>query len=448
MKKRMWREESVMFLSVLKWFLLATLIGIIVGLSTFVFLKGLGYGIRMANEIPYYLAFLPFAMVISVLIVKKCAPGAEGHGTEKVIEAVHRFNGKISAVVVPVKLIATIVTISFGGSAGKEGPSAQIGAGLASAFSDIFRFSDNARKKLVICGISAGFAAVFGTPVAGALFGIEVLVVGQLMYDVLFPSFIAGITAYQVTHALGIGYFYKPLHFSPVFSEMFFIRVIIAGIVFGLVSFLFIETMKVFKKGMGLITLSIYIKAFVAGVIMALFGYFVTTNHLGLGVEHIESMISGSHACWYDPILKTLFTSLTLNAGGSGGVITPIFYVGAASGGLYGQICNLDSSTFAAIGMVALLAGAANTPVAASVMSIELFGPEIAPYAAVACVISFLMTGHRSIYPSQVLGMTKSNSIKSTVGKEMSAVETITDPENKTALKYLKMMIRGKKKKK
>ncbi|HNX59360.1 MAG TPA: chloride channel protein, partial [Spirochaetota bacterium] len=332
MKKRMWREETVMFFSVVKWFLLATFVGIIVGFSTFIFLKGLGYGIHAARNISWYVLLLPFAMMFSVFLVKKFAPNAEGHGTEKVIEAVHRFSGRIPIAVVPVKLIATIITIAFGGSAGKEGPSAQIGAGLASAFSDLFRFSDHARKKLVICGISAGFAAVFGTPVAGALFGIEVLVVGRLMYDVLFPSFIAGITAYQVTHALGIGYFYKPLHFSPVFSEMFFLRVILAGIFFGIVSFIFIETMKLFKKGIEAVPGTLYVKAFIAGTIMALFGYFVTTNHLGLGIEHIESMISGTHAAWYDPILKTVFTSLTLNAGGSGGVITPIFYLGASSG--------------------------------------------------------------------------------------------------------------------
>ncbi|HNX58852.1 MAG TPA: chloride channel protein, partial [Spirochaetota bacterium] len=191
-------------------------------------------------------------------------------------------------------------------------------------------------------------------------------------------------------------------------------------------------------KTVGAFQVSLYIKAIVAGSVMALFGYFVTANPLGLGVDQIESMISGTPAAWYDPILKTIFTSLTLNAGGSGGVITPIFYLGASSGSIFGQIMHLDPSTFAAIGMVALLAGAANTPVAASVMSIELFGPEIAAYASVACVISFLMTGHRSIYPSQLLGMAKSVSIRTNVGREIAEVETVADPDNKTLLKYLK----------
>ena len=135
------------------------------------------------------------------------APDAEGHGTEKIIEAVHQRSGKIRLMVVPVKLVATVITIAFGGSAGKEGPAAQIGAAVSSAFSDLLRFDSKDRKKLVICGISAGFATVFGTPIAGAIFGVEVLFVGGMLYDVLLPSFVSGIVAFQVSSALGINLF-------------------------------------------------------------------------------------------------------------------------------------------------------------------------------------------------------------------------------------------------
>ena len=117
-------------------------------------------------------------------------------------------SGKIAILVVPVKLVATIITLAVGGSVGKEGPCAQIGAGLTSFFSDILKFDDHDRKKLVICGISAGFAAVFGTPIAGSIFGVEVLFVGAILYEVLLPSFIAGITAYQVSSSLGVTYFH------------------------------------------------------------------------------------------------------------------------------------------------------------------------------------------------------------------------------------------------
>ncbi len=153
------------------------------------------------------------AFVASTALVKYLAPEAKGHGTEKVIEAVHKRSGKMDPHVVPVKLLATVITIATGGSAGKEGPCAQIGAGLASLLADLFRFDDSDRKKLVICGISAGFSTVFGTPIAGAIFGVEVLFVGSLMYEVLLPSFVAGIVGFQVSSALGVSYFLESINF-------------------------------------------------------------------------------------------------------------------------------------------------------------------------------------------------------------------------------------------
>src|SRR5664280_1753027 len=170
-------EQSTLFVSVLKWSVLASITGAIVGAATslFLYLLGIftGLGDRATRGHSYLL--LPAMIPIVVLIIRKLAPTAEGHGTEKVIEAVHKRDGAIDIKVVPVKLFATLLTLGAGGSVGKEGPAAQIGAGLAYSFAKIIQLNRADAKRLVICGISAGFAAIFGTPISGALFGAEVL---------------------------------------------------------------------------------------------------------------------------------------------------------------------------------------------------------------------------------------------------------------------------------
>jgi H+/Cl- antiporter ClcA len=442
-------ESSVLFVSILKWLFLATCIGVLVGLSTTAFLKLLGAGISLASDHRSYYLALPVAVFLSALIVKYLAPQAEGHGTEKIIEAVHRRSGKMNLAVVPVKLVATIVTIAFGGSAGKEGPAAQIGAAISSGFSRLLRFNDRDRKKLVICGISAGFAAVFGTPIAGALFGVEVLFVGSMLYDVLLPSFVAGIVGFQVSSALGIAYFHEPLRFVPVFSSLFFIKVCAAGLFFGLCSLLLIETLRVFERISHRLRVWSPLKGLAGGLVLVALAALFSTRYLGLGLETIKESLEGGIMPGGSFLLKILFTAITLSFGGSGGIITPIFFIGATAGNVFGSALGFDARVFAAIGMVSLLAGAANTPVSASIMAVELFGPEVAPYAAVACVISFLMTGHRSVYPSQVLSLAKSSSLMVAQGREMKDVGNVEyQPRPKSlseaVLRGLKKVARNK----
>ncbi|UCE78121.1 MAG: chloride channel protein [Nitrospiraceae bacterium] len=424
--KRKVLEGSVLIISIIKWLLLASCIGIIVGLSTSIFLKLLDLGIGIASEYTYYFLLLPVALFLSSFAVKYFAPEAEGHGTEKVIEAVHKRSGKINPLVVPIKLVATVITIALGGSAGKEGPCAQIGAGLSSTLSDILKFDDRDRKKLVICGISAGFATVFGTPIAGAIFGVEVLFVGGLLYEVLLPSFVAGIVGYQVSSALGITYFHQPLNFIPIFSSFFFIKVCLSGLFFGLCSFLFIEILKSVETLSDKINIWQPYKGITGGVVLIVLTFLVSPQYLGLGLDTIKYALEGGKIFILAFLFKMIFTAVTLNFGGSGGIVTPIFFIGAASGNLFGRLLGLDLSLFSAIGMVSLLAGAANTPISASIMAVELFGPAVAPYAAVACVISFLMTGHRSVYPSQVLEIVKSSSISVERGREMENIENVS----------------------
>ncbi len=326
-------EELVIFISILKWFVLASATGAIVGLSTTAFLKVLNWSILLSNRLSYYFLLLPVALFLSDTIIKYLAPDAEGHGTEKVLEAVHKYSGKIKPLVVPVKLAATVLTIAAGGSVGKEGPCAQIGAGLSSLFADLLRFDDHDRRKLVICGISAGFASVFGTPIAGSIFGIEVLFIGSILYDVLLPSFVAGIVSYQISSSLGIQYFHYPINFVPVFSESFFIKVTLAGIFFGLCSFLLIEGLRLGEKLANLLVEKLpqkiqiwrLSKGLIGGLVLIFLTLIFSKQYLGLGLETIETSLQGGKYIWYAFILKIISTSITLNFGGSGGIVTPIF---------------------------------------------------------------------------------------------------------------------------
>jgi len=424
-------EQTVMFASITKWILISSSIGALIGLIVAIFLKILEYFEESRTLLPFeYYYTLPFALAFTVFIVKKFAPSAEGHGTEKVIESVHKNAGEINLSVIPVKLVATVITIFSGGSVGKEGPGAQIGAAAASFIANLFRFSKRDKKKMVICGISAGFASVFGTPLAGAIFGVEILIVGVLMYDILLPSIVAGFSAFFVAKMFGISYTYFDLAYYVTFDFNYVLiaKVVLAGIFFGLVADFVITTLKSIHNFAKSIKINYILKAFLAGTFIVALTFVVGDQYLGLGFETIKESISSSHldhenVPWYAFILKTLFTSLTLGFGGSGGVITPIFYIGATSGNFFGSLVDGYIPLFAALGFVSVLAGATSAPIAAIIMAVELFGIHVGHYAALSVIIAFLMTGHRSVFPSQLLSMKKSEALNVKLGEEMQSSE-------------------------
>ena len=448
-------EQTTIFLSVTKWLLLSSIVGIIIGASVTLFLKLLQYSEENQNILPfdhYYL--LPFALIATVWLVKKFAPDAKGHGTEKVIEAVHKKNGKIELAVIPVKLFATIITIFSGGSVGKEGPGAQIGAGMASFVSDLFHFSEQDRKKLVICGIGAGFASVFGTPIAGAIFGVEVLIIGLIRYDVLLPSFIAGFAAFSTAQFLGIEYTYFDIDFHQriELDIPLIFQVILAGLFFGLISDITITILKRTERTIKKIPLNIYIKAFFGGTILVLLSLIVGDQYFGLGLETIDDVLYpdpyfSKDIPWYAFLLKTIFTSITLGVGGSGGIVTPIFYIGATSGNLFGTLMGDHIAFFAALGFISVLAGTTNSPIAATIMAMELFGIEVAHYAAISVVISFLMTGHRSVFPSQILAMKKSDMLDIKYGENIGDTEVKMKDKDIDKIKEIHERLQNKRKK-
>lgn len=434
--KRIITEESVLFFSITKWVILAACCGALVGASTALFLHLLAMAIAFTARFPHSFLLLPLALLGSALLTRYVAPEARGHGTEKVIEAIHKTAGKIPVLVAPIKLVATIMTLALGGSAGKEGPCAQIGAALSSLFASLLRLGNGDRKKLVVCGISAGFASVFGTPIGGAVFGLEVLFVGAMQYDMLLPSFVSSMIAYHVAVALGISYLITPLSAELFQNGAMLPILVLAGLFFGLCALVLIESLKAGHFVAAKLPVPEWVKPLIGGMTLIVLAMLFSSDYLGLGLKTIEDCLRGQDVVPYAFLLKCVFTAITLSFGGSGGIVTPIFFVGATAGVLFADLFGLDRSLFAAIGLVSLLSGAANTPIATSIMAAELFGASLAPYAAIACVISFLMTGHRSVYPSQILAIPKSASIRVQTGAEIhsAAVEFVPRPKTITGL--------------
>ena len=395
-------RRKIAFFSILKWFLAATVIGIIVGFFNALFLNLLSRSINFTNSYKFYYLFLPFALMLVNYLANKVYPKDKGFSTNAAIASINDKK--------PISLISSlkafflpILTIAAGGSAGKESPCADVGAGVGSFISKLFSFNANERRKLMICGVSAGFAGVFGVPISGAMFGLEVLSVGSIFYEVMFPAFISGITSFQITHMLGVEYVYHPLQLSALNIDSSLWHVFLAGIFFGLVSLLFIEILRLTQVLFRYISLrfSAFWKCFIAGALIILITLLTSDIYLGLTMQRVDAILNGDNAATMGFLFKILTTSLTFAGGGVGGLITPIFFIGANAGYFFAHLLGLNTITFAALGLVSILAGVANTPLAASIMAMELFGADIAPYAAVSCIVSFLITGQRSIYDKQ-----------------------------------------------
>ncbi|MGC5326257.1 voltage-gated chloride channel family protein [Brevibacillus sp. SYSU BS000544] len=396
--------------SLLKWIVLSGLVGIFTGSASALFLASLDWATNTRTSHSWLLWLLPVGgAVVSYFYLKFGKNSSKGNNL--ILEQIHEGNGTIPFRMAPLVLFGTIVTHLFGGSAGREGTAVQMGGSFSEWIGKVFKLNPLDRKIILMCGISSGFGSVFGTPLAGTVFGLEVLVVGLIRYEALIPCFIASFVGDKVTTAWGIHHLHYQMGDVPDFSTSLLLKILFASVLFGLVGLLFSELTHRLKALFTKVFKNPVTKSFCGGfVIIGLVYLFGTRDYLGLGIPLIQQSFNESVAP-FTFLLKTIFTSLTLGAGFQGGEVTPLFVIGSTLGSALAHYLQLSAPFLAAIGFISVFSGATNTPIACFIMGIELFGAEGALYMFIGCIISYLFSGHTGIYVAQRLGISKSRAV-------------------------------------
>jgi H+/Cl- antiporter ClcA len=385
-----------------KWILICLLIGICAGSASAFFLVTLEWVSQFREHNNWIIWLLPVGgLFIGWLYYRYGATVVKGNNL--LLEEYENPQKVIPIKMAPMVLLATLVTHLFGGSAGREGTAVQMGGAIADQFKFFFKLEDFDRRTLIVLGISAGFASVFGTPLAGAIFALEVLYFSKISLKSIILSFLVAYAAYFTVALWQVKHTHYHIPLVPEITLQIIPWIILASIVFGLAAMLFSRTThfwgKLFAKTIDFPPL----RPFVGGIILAIAFYFIgTTKYIGLGVPSIVEAFSTPNQS-YDFLLKILFTGFTLGAGFKGGEVTPLFFVGATLGSALSLIIPLPIALLAGMGFVAVFSGATHTPIACTVMGIELFGYQSGIFIGIACIIAYFASGSIGIYHSQIV---------------------------------------------
>jgi H+/Cl- antiporter ClcA len=325
-------------------------------------------------------------------------------GNNLVIDTIHDEGPEIPLRMAPMVLVGTVLTHVFGGSAGREGTAVQMGASMADYLTHRLGLQKRARRQLLASGVAGGFGSVFGTPIAGALFGLEFVVLGRIEYDALVPALVASVVGDMTTRALGIAHTRYPQAHAVALTPLLLGKWLVFAAAVALVATAFIELTHAIKRRGEKLVPRLPLRMFVGGLsVVAMWRLAGSSDYLGLGVPTIVRAFGDSALPAYAFALKLVFTAVTLGAGFLGGEVTPLFFVGATLGNALARVLAIPVELGAGVGMAAVFASSSNTPLALSMMAMELLGAPIGPHAVVVCVLAYLLSGHRSIYPAQRL---------------------------------------------
>ena len=385
--------------ALIKWLAVGGLIGGIGGVIGSLFHIGVSYATRWRSAHPWVLYLLPLLGLIIVGLYR--VTGVEGKDTNAVIESVH-FGKNVPVLLVPVIFLSTVLTHLGGGSAGREGAALQIGGGIGFETGRLLRLGEKDLPLATLCGMSAVFSALFGTPLTATVFAMEVISVGVFYYAGLVPCLTASLVGYLVSLLMGV----PPTRFTvaaPLPEACTMLPVLVLAIGCALVSILFCRGLRETGRMAARLLPNPYWRAAIGGtLIIGLTLLAGSTDYNGAGMELVERAVSGEANAWAW-LLKLLFTAVTIGFGFKGGEVVPSFFVGACFGCVLGGLLGLPAGFGAAIGLVAVFCGVVNCPFASIFLSIELFGAGGLLYFAVACAVSYLLSGYCGLYSSQTI---------------------------------------------